>query len=54
VWEKAVVSSFDIVLISTNHAKYNLQELADWAPHIVDTRNAMAVLATKPGQVTKA
>jgi UDP-N-acetyl-D-glucosamine dehydrogenase len=53
-WEKAVISSFDVVLISTNHAKYNLKELAEWAPHIVDTRNAMAGVATKPGQVTKA
>lgn len=53
-WDKKSVSSFDVVLISTNHAKYNLQELAEWAPHIVDTRNAMAAVTTKPGQVTKA
>jgi UDP-N-acetyl-D-glucosamine dehydrogenase len=54
VWEKSVVSSFDLVLISTNHAKYNLKELAEWAPHIVDTRNAMVNITTRPGQVTKA
>jgi UDP-N-acetyl-D-glucosamine dehydrogenase len=53
-WNRKTVSSFDVVLISTNHAKYNLDELAEWAPHIVDTRNAMAAVMTKPGQVTKA
>ena len=34
--------SFDLVLISTNHACVNYEELAAWAPCIVDTRNAMA------------
>jgi len=53
-WNQAAVSSFDLVLISTNHAKYNLAELAAWAPSIVDTRNAMAATATRAGQVTKA
>jgi hypothetical protein len=32
----------------------NHQELADWAPGIVDTRNAMAAVTTKPGQILKA
>jgi UDP-N-acetyl-D-glucosamine dehydrogenase len=54
VWSKDVVSQFDLVLIATNHKRFNLAELADWAPAIVDTRNAMASIATKPGQVTKA
>lgn len=53
-WNQPEVSSFDLVLISTNHAKYNLAELAAWAPTIVDTRNAMADIATAAGQVTKA
>lgn len=53
-WDRDIVTSFDLVLISTNHAKYNLTELAAWAPVIVDTRNAMATIATSPGQVTKA
>src|SRR5438874_6211964 len=41
-WKKEVISSYDLVLIATNHASVNYQELADWAPRIVDTRNAMA------------
>ena len=47
-------AAFDLVLISTNHACVNYAELAAWAPCIVDTRNAMAGVATAPGQVVKA
>jgi len=32
----------------------NYAELAQWAPCIVDTRNAMAGLERRPGQVWKA
>ena len=53
-WDQASVSAADLVLISTNHARVNLTELAAWAPCIVDTRNAMANIPTQPGQVTKA
>lgn len=41
VWNKSTVSQYDAVLIATNHRVFNLQELADWATIIVDTRNAM-------------
>ena len=53
-WDRATISSFDLVLIATNHACVNYQELANWAACIVDTRNAMATCRTKPGQVLKA
>lgn len=53
-WNRKVIASFDAVLISTHHSTCNCQELADWAPLIVDTRNAMASVQTKPGQVWKA
>jgi UDP-N-acetyl-D-glucosamine dehydrogenase len=53
-WSREVVSGFDLALIATNHASVNYRELADWSPCIVDTRNAMAGIATKPGQVLKA
>jgi UDP-N-acetyl-D-glucosamine dehydrogenase len=53
-WNKPVISSYDLVLISTNHACVSYQELAEWAPCIVDTRNAMAGISTKPGQVWRA
>ncbi len=53
-WDKATIGAFDLVLIATAHACVNHQELADWAPCIVDTRNVMAGLKTAPGQVRKA
>jgi UDP-N-acetyl-D-glucosamine dehydrogenase len=52
-WDKATISSFDASLIATNHASVNYQELADWSPIIVDTRNAMVNIKTRPGQVWK-
>ncbi|HEV2395175.1 MAG TPA: nucleotide sugar dehydrogenase [Verrucomicrobiae bacterium] len=53
-WNRETVAGFDLVLIATNHACINYQELADWAQVIVDTRNAMAGKETRPGQVWKA
>ena len=53
-WNREIVATFDAVLIATSHGAVNYQELADWAPCIVDTRNAMATLQTKPDQVWKA
>ncbi len=40
-WSKDVISSYDCVLISTAHKCVDYRELAEWAPLIVDTRNAM-------------
>ena len=53
-WDKKAVQSFDLVLIATNHACVDYQQLADWAPLIVDTRNAMAGIPVGPGKVWKA
>lgn len=53
-WDKATVGTYDAVLIATNHKDVNYAELASWASCIVDSRNAMAGIATKPGQVWKA
>jgi len=53
-WNRKTISAFDLVLISTAHKSVNYQELADWAKLIVDTRNAMARVRTKSGQVWKA
>src|SRR3984957_18580953 len=52
-WTRKILSSFDAVIISTAHAGVNYQELADYCPCIVDTRNAMARVKTKDGQVWK-
>jgi UDP-N-acetyl-D-glucosamine dehydrogenase len=53
-WNREAVGQFDAVIIATNHKALNYQELADWAPCIVDTRNAMAGIRVKSGQVWKA
>lgn len=53
-WNRETLQSYDLVIIATNHANVNYQELADWSVAIVDTRNAMSVIKTKPGQVLKA
>jgi UDP-N-acetyl-D-glucosamine dehydrogenase len=53
-WDRQTVEKFDAVIIATNHQSVNYQELAEWSPCIVDTRNAMASLKTKPGQIWKA
>jgi UDP-N-acetyl-D-glucosamine dehydrogenase len=53
-WSREEVGGFDVVLIATNHALVNYHELAEWAVCIVDTRNAMAEVGTRPGQVIKA
>lgn len=53
-WNQENLASYDLVLISTDHACIDYQELADWAPLVVDTRNAMHGIETEAGQVWKA
>jgi UDP-N-acetyl-D-glucosamine dehydrogenase len=53
-WDRRTVESFDAVIVATNHQVVNYQELADWSPCIVDTRNALANVKQKSGQVWKA
>ena len=53
-WNRQTLESFDATIIATNHQAINYQELADWSACIVDTRNAMFGIKTKPEQVWKA
>ncbi|MDB6017929.1 MAG: UDP-N-acetyl-D-glucosamine 6-dehydrogenase [Pedosphaera sp.] len=53
-WNIETVSQFDAVLICTAHRAVNYKELGAWAGCIIDARNAMADVPTKPGQVWKA
>jgi UDP-N-acetyl-D-glucosamine dehydrogenase len=53
-WDARTVKAFDLVLIATKHANVDYQSLAKWASIIVDTRNAMAGIPTRDGQVRKA
>jgi UDP-N-acetyl-D-glucosamine dehydrogenase len=53
-WGRKIISGFDAVLISTAHAAINFQQLADWSPLIVDTRNVMAQFKVPAGKIWKA
>jgi len=53
-WSEAEIRSMDAVVVSTAHPGVNYSELASWAPLIVDTRNAIAGIPTRPGQLWKA
>jgi UDP-N-acetyl-D-glucosamine dehydrogenase len=53
-WDRQTIESYDVVLISTDHAAVDYAELAEWARLIVDTRNAMADIDAPPGKVWKA
>jgi len=53
-WNQAIIESFDLVLIATNHSCVSYQELGAWAHCIVDTRNAMAAVKGASGKVWKA
>ena len=53
-WNRAMIETFDLVLIATNHSSVNYSELGDWARCIVDTRNAMAGVDAPAGKVWKA
>ena len=53
-WNRKTVAGFDLVLISTAHSTVDYQELADWSPLIVDTRNVMAGCNVAAGKVWKA
>jgi UDP-N-acetyl-D-glucosamine dehydrogenase len=53
-WNQTEIASFDLVLIATNHACVNYNELGDWAQCIVDTRNAMGGVPAARDKVWKA
>jgi UDP-N-acetyl-D-glucosamine dehydrogenase len=55
-WKAEVVSSYDCVVIATNHSRFNLKELVEFADLIVDTRNALSLseIESREGQVYKA
>lgn len=54
VWTQKQVKDFDAVIIATAHDGVDYRQLTDWADVIVDTRNALAGIPTREGQVWKA
>jgi len=53
-WDKNVIASFDVVLISTAHDAVNYKDLGAWAKCIVDTRNAMHKVPKPQARIYKA
>jgi len=53
-WQQELISSYDVAVISTNHKCFDLQQLADWCPLVVDTRNAMQGITSDNCTVIKA
>jgi len=53
-WSESAIAAQDVVVIATAHRATDFGQLAEWADLVVDTRNAMAGVAAKPGQVVKA
>jgi UDP-N-acetyl-D-glucosamine dehydrogenase len=53
-WDRKTLRKFDAVVIATSHQAVSYQELADWTKCIVDSRNVMAKIQTRAGQVWKA
>src|SRR5260370_37574254 len=53
-WTQKSISSFHAVVNATAHQAVKYQDLADWCPCIIDTRNAIAAVTTRPNTVLKA
>ena len=53
-WDEKTITSFDAVVIATAHKAVNYQELAQWSSCIIDTRNAMSEIETRPQTLWKA
>jgi len=53
-WTKEMISSYDVVVISTDHKSIDYAELAEWANLIVDSRNAMGREGIQADHIFKA
>ena len=54
VWDEAVIRNYDVIVISTRHQAFDLEELADWGQLIIDTRNAMKGIDVSGDKLVKA
>lgn len=53
-WTTASLKGFDVAIIATNHRDVDYRVLLEAVPCVIDTRNAVANLTTRSGQVWKA
>jgi UDP-N-acetyl-D-glucosamine dehydrogenase len=53
-WEAAELNNYDAAIIVTAHDTVAYESLIETIPTIIDTRNALADIKARPGQVWKA
>ncbi|UHS62434.1 nucleotide sugar dehydrogenase [Agrobacterium vaccinii] len=53
-WDAQTIGAFDAVLIATDHDDIDYQSLSEWAPLIIDTRNAFARRGIVASHIIKA
>lgn len=53
-WDRQSISAFDAVLVATDHDNVDYADLAEWAPLIIDTRNAFARRGISARHIIKA
>jgi UDP-N-acetyl-D-glucosamine dehydrogenase len=53
-WTEDAIRAADCVVIATSHKAVDYGQLAAWSDLIIDTRNAMLDMESKPGQVVTA
>ena len=53
-WGKTSLSSFDAAIVVTHHTQIAYQDLLQYCPLIIDTRNALASYTASKNQVWKA
>jgi len=53
-WSREELRRFDAVIIATAHDGVDYRQLVDCAEVIIDTRNALAAIPARPGQIWKA
>ena len=53
-WDKEIFRKCDLAVIMTAHKEVNYEQLSQWVPLILDTRNAMANINIGSSKVFKA
>jgi UDP-N-acetyl-D-glucosamine dehydrogenase len=52
-WSRERIARFDAVILATAHRCFHLEELADWARCLIDTRNALRDIPISQGKLFK-
>lgn len=50
-WGKDIFRKCDLAVVMTAHKEVNYEQLSQWAPMILDTRNAMSGIKTDSAKI---